>query len=31
LLLIAIVLAGLRRGARWAWFACWAVMIVAIG
>ena len=31
LLFLAIVLFALRRGQRWAWFACWAVLVGAIG
>ena len=31
LLFLAIVLFALRRGQRWAWFACWAVLVGSIG
>ena len=31
LLFLAVVLIPLRRGQRWAWFACWAVIIASIG
>lgn len=31
LLFLAVVLFALRRGQRWGWFACWAVMIASIG
>lgn len=31
LLFLALVLCALRRAQRWAWFACWAVMIAAVG
>ncbi|MGI5508160.1 MULTISPECIES: hypothetical protein [unclassified Streptomyces] len=31
LLFLVIVLVPFRRGERWAWFACWFVLIAAIG
>lgn len=31
LLFLTIVVCAFRRGQRWAWFACWAVLIAAIG
>ncbi|MGW4518896.1 hypothetical protein ACWEO4_45085 [Streptomyces sp. NPDC004393] len=31
LLFMAVVIFAFRRGQRWAWFACWAVLIAAIG
>ncbi|MGW2698008.1 hypothetical protein [Streptomyces sp. NPDC001296] len=31
LLFLLIVLVPFRRGERWAWFACWIVLIAAIG
>jgi hypothetical protein len=31
LLFLAIVLFAFRRGERWAWFVCWAVMVASLG
>lgn len=31
LLFLAVVLVPLRRGERWAWFACWAALVAAAG
>jgi hypothetical protein len=31
LLFLAIVVFAFRRGQRWAWFACWAVMVASLG
>jgi hypothetical protein len=31
LLFLVIVLIPLRRGERWAWFACWIVLIAVVG
>ncbi|MGW1803204.1 hypothetical protein ACWCQN_47260 [Streptomyces sp. NPDC001984] len=31
LLFLAVVIFAFRQGQRWAWFACWAVLIAAIG
>lgn len=31
LLFLAVVLVPLRRGERWAWFACWAVLVASVG
>jgi hypothetical protein len=31
LLFLGVVLFALRCGQRWAWFACWAVMVASIG
>jgi hypothetical protein len=31
LLFLAVVLIPLRRGERWAWFACWAVLVASVG
>jgi len=30
-LFLAVVLFALRRGHRWAWFACWAVVVASVG
>jgi hypothetical protein len=31
LLFLAVVVFGIRTRRRWAWFACWAVMVASIG
>ncbi|WP_189308503.1 hypothetical protein [Streptomyces albospinus] len=31
LLFLTVVLVPFRRGERWAWFACWIVLIAAVG